>query len=124
MLLVEADQKPGFISFYPDFGMAPFFIRYATILIISILVLFFLLRPLIMWLLSYESLLDLTAASLGASGTGEPTPERRDEAQADEGKLDPIATAKENLKAIVAKDPQGAANIIKLWLRGKDVDGD
>ena len=69
-LLEEAEQEPGAISIYSGHAMAPLFIRYATILIISVLVLFILVRPLIVWLLSYEPSQDLASPTPGASGGG------------------------------------------------------
>ncbi len=101
-------------------GLAETIIRYAFVLIMTISIIFLILKPLINGLFNY----DARSVLLPATTTPESLAllrEVNDGVSEEETKLSRVANARTGLKDIVTKNPKGAANIIKLWLREKGV---
>ena len=137
----EIVEEEGFLEKYLGAGIVQTVVRYATILIISLLILFVVLRPLIKGIFTFEPQYAALPAGLGegelptslppeaiaALKQGEEVPASvmaaavsREEPR----KLNPIAESKKRVREIVKENPQAAAHIIKVWLKGKGGDAD
>jgi flagellar M-ring protein FliF len=133
----EAAEEAGLLEQFLGDGIIQTTVRYATILIMSLLVLFFILRPLIKGIFTFEptyaalpagfgegdmptSLPPEAIAALKEGGEVSPAVLAAAAAEAEAPKkLNPIAESKKNMREIVQENPQAAANIIKVWLKGK-----
>ncbi len=136
----EVAEVEGFLEKYLGNGIVQTAVRYGTILILSLLVLFVVIRPLIKGIFTFEPRYASLPAGFGEGEMPTSLPPEAIAALKEGGavpasvlaavpverpkKVNPVADSKKNIREIVKENPQAAANIIKVWLKGKAVDGE
>lgn len=95
-------------------------VRYAFVLSMTLLIIFLILKPLIEALLHNDAHLARMPGATTLEGQAI-LKETASGVSVEEAKVSAIENARKGLRDVVTKNPQGTANIIKVWLGGKGV---